>query len=154
LTITDLHHHPRFLPALVDAFFTEWPEWCQRAGRPVVERLFEPSNPLPAILVAFEGDTLLGTIALRSWFAEEPMEQTPWVRQLLVLPGHRGRGIDRALIAAVAARARSLGFERLHAATNRIERLLARRGWEVFDRVERDGEKFAWMRREISPSRR
>jgi N-acetylglutamate synthase-like GNAT family acetyltransferase len=76
------------------------------------------------------------------------------VRQLLVLPGHRGRGIDRALIAAVAARARSLGFERLHAATNRIERLLARRGWEVFDRVERDGEKFAWMRREISPSRR
>ena len=147
--IGDLADHPRYLPLLVDAFFAEWPEWCSRVGRPAVERIFVASHPLPAILVALDGDELLGTIALRPWFAEEPMGQTPWVRQLLVLPPHRGRGVDRALITAVTARAMALGFDRLHAATNRIERLLVRRGWEVFDRVERDGERFAWLRREI-----
>jgi GNAT superfamily N-acetyltransferase len=120
-------------------------------GRPAVERIFEAGRggALPAILVAAEGDVLFGTIALRPYFAESPIAQTPWVRQLLVLPPHRGRGIDRALIAAVVERARRLGFDHLYAATNRIERLLVRRGWEVFDRVEVDGEKFAWLKKEI-----
>lgn len=77
------------------------------------------------------------------------MPETPWVRQFLVLPPYRGRGNDRALIAAIAARARALGYERLHAATHSIERLLVYRGWEVFDRVEIDGEKFAWLRKDL-----
>ena len=148
--IADLRDHPRFTPALVDAFFAEWPEWCTRVGRAEVERIFEAGDPLPLILVAFDRELVLGTIALRPYFAQEPMDETPWVRQLLVLPAHRGRGVDRALIAAVTARAMALGFDHLHAATNRIEHLLVRRGWEVFDRVERDGEKFAWLRREIA----
>jgi N-acetylglutamate synthase-like GNAT family acetyltransferase len=148
--IADLRDHPRFLPRLVDAFFAEWPQWCTRVGRPVVERIFVAGDPLPVVLVAFDGETLLGTVALRPWFAEERMDETPWVRQLLVLPPFRGRGVDRALIAAITERARDLGFGHLYAATNRIERLLARRGWEVFERVERDGEKFAWMRRRIA----
>jgi GNAT superfamily N-acetyltransferase len=149
LIITDLQHHPQFLPQLVDAFFAEWPEWCHRVGRPAVEAIFGGGDPLPAILVAFEGEALLGTIALRPWFAEAPMDETPWVRQFLVLPPYRGRGIDRALIAAIAGRARRLGFGALYAATNRIERMLVHRGWEVFDRVEVDGEKFAWLRKRL-----
>ena len=149
LEVDDLSRHPRFTPRLVDAFFAEWPDWCNRVGRGAVERIFEGAAPLPVILVAFRGDALAGTIALRPWFAEAPMPRSPWVRQLLVLPPYRGRGVDRTLIAAITDRARSLGFAHLHAATNRIERLLARRGWEVFDRVEVDGEKFAWLRLSI-----
>ena len=148
--IADLRDHPRFLPQLVDAFFSEWPEWCERVGRPHVENRFAAADPMPAILVAFDGATLLGTIALRPYFAEEPMAETPWVRQLLVLPPHRGRGVDRELIAAVENRARSLGYRHVHAATNRIERLLVRRGWEVFDRVENEGERLAWLRKALA----
>jgi len=151
LVVDDLSSHPAFAPRLVDAFFAEWPEWCTRVGRGAVERIFVAGDPLPAILVALEGDTLLGTIALRPYFADDAMPETPWVRQLLVLPPHRGRGVDRALIAAIARRAHRLGFAHLHAATNRIERLLVRRGWEAFARVERDGEKFAWLRMPLSP---
>jgi GNAT superfamily N-acetyltransferase len=143
--IGDLSRHPHFTPQLVDAFFAEWPEWCTRVGRAAVERIFVAGDRLPAVLVAFDGGTLQGTIALRDYFAEEPMPHTPWVRQLLVLPAHRGRGVDRALMAAIEARGHELGFGALFAATNRIERLLVRRGWEVFDRVERDGERFAWL---------
>jgi GNAT superfamily N-acetyltransferase len=146
--ITDLSSRPHLLPRLADSFFAEWPEWCHRVGRAAVEDIFVAGEDgaLPLVLVALEGETYVGTIALRPYFADEPMPETPWVRQLLVLPAWRGRGVDRLLIEALARRARGLGYGRLYAATNRIERLLARRGWEVFARVERDGEKFAWMR--------
>ena len=148
--IADLRDHPRFLPQLVDAFFAEWPQWCARAGRADVASRFVAADPLPAILVAFEGDSLLGTVALRPYFAEEPMARTPWVRQLLVLPAHRGRGIDRELIGAVEGRARELGYRHVHAATHSIERLLVRRGWEVFDRVDNAGETLAWLRKALA----
>ena len=140
--VSDLSAHPQFVPALADAFFTEWPEWCARVGRPAVEAIFQcgAGGSLPVVLVAHEGDRLLGTIALRPYFAEEPMEETPWVRQLLVLPAHRGGGVYPALARAVEERARAMGFRNLHAATNRIEPLLLRRGWRLLRRVEHDGE--------------
>ena len=152
LAVHDLSDHPRFIPQLADAVFAEWPEWCARVGRPAVERIFASGagGSLPVILVAHEGDRLLGTVALRPWFAEEPMDETPWVRQLLVLPRYRGYGAYPALAAAIEARARELGFARLHAATNRIVPLLVRRGWAVFREVEVEGEKLAWLRKTLS----
>lgn len=151
MVVSDLSQHPRFVPALVDGFFAEWPDWCARVGRPVVESIFVSSGDggLPAILVAHEGLEPLGTVALRPYFAEEPMAQTPWVRQFFVFPRVRGRGVDRALAAAVERRARELGHARLYAATNRIERLLVRRGWEVFDTIEHEGRPMAWLRKVI-----
>jgi GNAT superfamily N-acetyltransferase len=151
LVVSDLSRHPGFVPALVDGFFAEWPDWCTRVGRPVVESIFAspPGGGLPAILVAHEGLEPLGTVALRPWFAEEPMAQTPWVRQFFVFPRLRGRGIDRALSAAVEQHARALGYERLYAATNRIERLLVRRGWKVFHVIEHEDGPMAWLEKVI-----
>ena len=152
MLIADLDSQPHFLPALVEAFEAEWPEWCKSVGRARLEAIFRngPRGELPLVLVAFEGTTLLGTIALRPWFAEERMAETPWVRQLLVLPDHRGRGVDRLLGAAVEERAAAMGFDHLYAATNRIEPLMARRGWEAFARIEHEGGPMAWLRKKIS----
>ena len=149
VTVSPLSLYPQLIAPLVDGFFREWPEWCTRVGRPVVEAIFEcgPDGAMPVVLVAHGGGEPLGTIALRPWFGDEPMAETPWVRQLFVFPPHRGRGIDRALIAAIERSARSLGFARLHAATNRIEPLLVRRGWEVFHRIDHEGRPMAWLRK-------
>ena len=151
MVVADLAQHPRFLPALVDGFFAEWPEWCSRVGRPVVESSFAagPAGSLPVILVAHDGGRPLGTVALRPWFAEEPMAQTPWVRQFFVFPRMRGRGVDRALSAAVEQRAREMGYKRLYAATNRIERLLVRRGWKAFHTIEHEDGPMAWLEKVI-----
>ena len=144
--------HPRFVPLLVDAFAREWPDWCARVGRPAVEAIFVPgaSGSLPVVLVAHAGGEPLGTIALRPWFGEEPMAETPWVRQLYVFPRHRGRSVDRLLGAAVEGRARELGHTWIYAATDRIERLLERRGWRVYRRVSHDGEPMAWLRKRLT----
>jgi GNAT superfamily N-acetyltransferase len=102
---------------------------------------------MPVVLVAHERDGPVGTIALRAWFADEPMPETPWVRQLYVFPRHRGRGVGSALIHAIEQRAAALGFARLYVATTRIEPFLTSRGWEVFRRIEHAGEPMAWLRK-------
>jgi GNAT superfamily N-acetyltransferase len=151
LVVSDLALHPRFIPQLTDGFFAEWPEWCARVGRPAVEAIFESGagGALPVILVAHDETRAAGTVALRPSFAEEAMPETPWVRQFFVFPGHRGRGLDRLLGAAIERRARDLGFEHLYAATNRIEPLLRRRGWETFRTLEHEGQPMVWMRKII-----
>ena len=139
---------------LADAFAREWPAWSRTVSRAELEAIFHaaPGEALPIVLVALEDDRVVGTVALRPWFAEEPMRETPWVRQLYVFPERRGRGVDRALMAAIEERARRLGYRELHAATNRIEPLLLRRGWQVFHRVAPPGEPMAWLRKSIKGS--
>jgi GNAT superfamily N-acetyltransferase len=156
IRVDPIDRHPEYVTILADAFAAEWPEWASTVSRDEMVAGFAPGLPqgLPAVLVAHDGGRPLGTIALRPWFAEEPMEHSPWVRGLLVLPGHRGGAVFPALEAAVEDEARLRGFEYLHAATNRIERLLARRGWETFERIEHQGEPMAWMRKRLRTNRR
>jgi len=136
---------------LADAFEREWPGWARTISRSELEAIFVsgPLGALPVVPAAVDGDRLLGTVALRPWFAEEPMRETPWVRQLYVFPEHRGRGVDRALVSAIEGCALSLGYRELYAATHRIEPLLRRRGWDVFRRIEPPGEPMAWLRKVI-----
>jgi len=143
---------PQFTPLLVDAFIREWPDWARSSSRTEIEKCFEcrSDSELPLVLVAHDEDRLLGTVALRPWFADEHIEQTPWVRGLLVLPEFRGRGIDRVLYAAVEELARSRGDRWMHAATTNLERLLVRRGWEVFHRFVHGGRPMAWLRKSCS----
>lgn len=150
IALADLAGHPRFIAPLADAFAREWPQWAATLTRAQLEAIFAPDPTLLAVLVAFAGEEPAGTIALRRWFADEPMDETPWVRQLYVFPRWRGRGVDRLLGAGLEERARALGFPRLYAATDRIEPLLARRGWETFRRVEHDAQPMAWMQKLVS----
>ena len=154
IAVDRLDRHPRFLPRLCAEFAREWPDWCATVSRAELESGFAsaPDGRLPVVLVAHRDGEPLGTIALRPWFAERPMPETPWVRGLLVFPGHRGGAVFRALESAVERCARELGFPCLHAGTTSIERLLARRGWQVFRRITHEGEPMAWLRKAISGS--
>lgn len=149
IAVGRLDRYPRFIPVLADAFAAEWPQWARTVSRADLEAIFRNGAPgaLPVVLAAFDGGQVLGTIALRRWFADEEMPETPWVRQLYVMPRFRGRGLDRLLGCAIEKEARDLGFPTLYAATNRIERLLTRRGWELYRRVEHDGQPMAWFQR-------
>jgi hypothetical protein len=80
------------------------------------------------------------------------MPETPWVRGLLVFPEHRGGAVFPALERAVMLHARDRGYACLHAGTTSIERLLARRGWHVFRRIDHEGTPMAWLRKPISGS--
>ncbi len=152
ITVGRLDRHPRFVAELADGFEREWPEWTRTVTRAELEAIFASAaeGELPIVLAASEEGRVLGTIALGPWFGDDAMPETPWVRQFFVLPPYRGRGVDRVLAAAITERARALGYPCLYAATNRIERFLTRRGWELFRRIEHDGAPMAWMRKVVS----
>lgn len=71
---------------------------------------------------------------------------SPWLASLFVLPQHRGRGIARALIAAIEYHARSFGVMRLHLYTGEAEGLYAKCGWRV---AERMSSGFVLMMRDL-----
>ncbi len=151
LTVGPLDSHPQFVPRLREEFTREWPAWCASVSRARLEACFAsaPDGGLPVVFVAHHGGVPMGTISLRPWIAEEPMEPSPWVRGLLVFAQFRGGRVLRALESAVESYAREAGFTHLHAGTTSIERALARRGWEVFRRVPHEGTEMAWMRFQV-----
>jgi GNAT superfamily N-acetyltransferase len=152
IAVDALHRHPHLVPRLCEEFLREWPAWCGSVSRARLEACFAsaPDGGLPIVFVALDGGVPLGTVSLRPWFAEEPMSESPWVRGLLVFPGHRGGAVFRALEAALEAYVRDSGFTRLYAGVTSMERMLSRRGWEVFRRVSHEGEDMAWVRKLVS----
>lgn len=151
IAVDPLDHHPHLVARLCAEFSRQWPEWCASVSRARLEACFAsgPGGELPLVFIAHHRGDPLGTIALRPWFAEEAMPETPWVRGLLVFPEFRGGAVFPALEAAVERRARELGLRSLHAGTTSIERLLTRRGWQVFHRLRHEGERMAWMKKDL-----
>jgi GNAT superfamily N-acetyltransferase len=151
VVVDPLDRHPHLVARLCQEFAREWPAWCASVSQARLEACFAsaPDGGLPIVFVAHDRGQPLGTIALRPWFAEEPMPETPWVRGLLVFPEFRGGAVFGALESAVERHARTHGFPCLHAGTTSIERLLSHRGWRVFHRIRHQGQPMAWMRKPI-----
>lgn len=66
-------------------------------------------HPTTLVLLAYDGDTPVGVAVCFvgfSTFAARPLVN---LHDVAVLPSHRGRGVGRALLAAVEAQARELG---------------------------------------------
>lgn len=151
MLVEPLELHPRFLSRLADGFAREWPSWAAMLSRAQLEEgLHSASAPaLPRVLVAFRDDEPLGTVALKRWFGEEPMAETPWVRGLFVFPPARGHGVGRALLGAVQREARELDYEWLHAATTTAEGLFMHLGWQLFAHREHEGQTMGWFRQSL-----
>lgn len=67
------------------------------------------AHPTTLVFLAFEGETAVGVAVCFlgfSTFAAKPLVN---LHDVSIVPTHRGRGIGRALLAAVEARARELG---------------------------------------------
>ncbi len=61
---------------------------------------------------------------------------SPWLASLYVAPEQRGRGIARALIAAIENHASSCGVMQLYLYTGEAEELYLKCGWQVAERME------------------
>jgi GNAT superfamily N-acetyltransferase len=68
---------------------------------------------LPTALVAFQGDSVLGTAALKPQDLDIRPHLTPWLGGLFVLPEHRGHGVASSLVSRLVTEAQDLGLTEL-----------------------------------------
>ncbi len=77
------------------------------------QRFFDPNEPMFA-LVAVGGGSLLGLAHYLFHRSTSRLAPTCYLQDLFTLPAARGKGVGRALIAAVYARAREQGLQRVY----------------------------------------
>jgi GNAT superfamily N-acetyltransferase len=70
-------------------------------------------RPAAEALIAEQGLQVCGYALFFSTFSSFLAKRGVWLEDLFVRPAHRGAGVGRALLAAVAARTRERGGERL-----------------------------------------
>ncbi len=70
-------------------------------------------RPAAEALIAEQGSQVLGYALFFPTFSSFLAKRGVWLEDLFVRPPHRGAGVGRALLAAVAARTREGGGERL-----------------------------------------
>jgi GNAT superfamily N-acetyltransferase len=76
------------------------------------DALFGP-GPAAEALIAERGDEVAGYALFYPTFSSFLAIQGVWLEDLFVRPAHRGAGVGRELLAAVAARVRERGGQRL-----------------------------------------
>ena len=112
-------------------------------------RLLLAGDGFETALVARVDDVSVGTCLLVRHELEPAHNLTPWLAGLVVDDAHRGRGIGRALVAAIEAHAASIGVERLYLYTWEARDFYAGLGWVVGERLKQDGHPMLLMAREL-----
>lgn len=105
------------VPLLLELFWelAEY-EHLEHAVRATDARLREAlfgERPVAAALIAERGSQVAGYALFFPTFSSFLTAPGVWLEDLFVRPAHRGAGVGRALLAAVAARTRADGGERL-----------------------------------------
>jgi len=90
-------------------------------------------DKLPIAWVAHDGDTALGTAALRKFDLEGREDLSPWLGGVFVLPSQRRRGVASALCRVVEGKAYDQGLSRLFLFTHGQEALYERLGWSTLE---------------------
>ena len=121
---------------LVEAFARLIPQLSERAAPPGPEQLAQIlESPATTILVARDGDAIIGTLTLALF--EIPTGMRAWIEDVVVDAGSRGRGAGEAL-ARKAIRIASEAGARTVDLTSRPDRAAANRLYERIGFRQRD----------------
>lgn len=97
------------------------------------------------MLIALEGERVLGCAGLARDDLPLRPELGPWLACVYVLPGARGCGLAERMIARICDEARSLGHPRMYLHTQDRADYYARRGWTMQERFRAWGAEHSLM---------
>jgi GNAT superfamily N-acetyltransferase len=108
---------PRDVPRLIELFgelaaYEQLSDMLQASEQRLHEALFGP-HPAAEALIAECGSQAVGYALFFPTFSSFLTNRGVWLEDLFVLPSHRGAGIGRALLSAVAVRVHDSGGGRL-----------------------------------------
>ena len=133
MTISVTSDRARMDLVVIHAFLSQESYWAKNISREIVERAVEHS----LCFGAFDGDDQVGfarVITDHATFA--------YLADVFVLPSHRGRGIGKQIMEAIAQHPELHGLRRWHLVTRDAHALYAQFGFEPIDAPERHMMKF------------
>lgn len=149
-----LADHPDFIPTLAHWHYREWA--YLRPDESLESRTTRLRNScghraIPTVIIAFTGETLLGSAALIAHDMETRMNLSPWLAGVFVSPEQRRRGIGSALVQRVIEEATGLGVQRLYLYSPSAQKFYARLGWLLVERTSYRGVDVAVMSLDVRP---
>ncbi len=110
------------------------------------------AGSLPLTLIAVNRDRLLGSVNLVDCDMDIRPGLKPWLAQLYVDPGERGRGVGASLVHAAVERSRKLGFTRLYLYTSgTLPSFYERAGWRKREAVHYKSKDRTVMEKIVEP---
>lgn len=149
-TIQPLPQAAHLGPIVSHWLLSEWPDWYGKGGpghlSADVTAFAASELVLPIGFVAFDDEIPVGFGALKAESIPSHRHLTPWAAAGFVLPERRGQGIGALLLQAMAAHAKTLGYEHVYCGTSTSINLLHRAGWHVVDKIVHAGEPMVIFR--------
>ena len=157
VNIEYLADHPDSIAILAGWLFEEWGHRSPDGNaHGMLDTLKERLNrdKLPLALVALRDNEPLGTVSLKLKEVEIRPQYEHWLGTLFVQGSHRGKGIGSWLIEAATKEANRLGIGELYLYTRNQEneRLYAKLGWTVVERVVYQDRPAVIMKRILAES--
>ena len=128
MTISVTYDRARMDVAMIYAFLSQDSYWAKNIPRETVERAMDHS----LCFGAFDGEAQVGfarVITDHATFA--------YLADVFVVPSHRGRGIGKQIMEAIAGHPALQGLRRWHLVTRDAHALYAQFGFEPIDAPER-----------------
>jgi GNAT superfamily N-acetyltransferase len=153
MQIAYLIEHIDYLPELARLHFEEWS--YLRPDETLAERTARlrarcGRRAIPSVVIALEGEELLGSAMLVASDMQTRPELTPWLAGVFVRPGHRGKGIGTRLVERIEEEARALNTAILYLYTESAESLYERLGWRLMERCTYQGVQVVVMSKQLS----
>ncbi|MFO1388524.1 GNAT family N-acetyltransferase [Cellvibrio sp.] len=134
MDIINLREAPQHIPVIARWHFDEW--GYLNPGKTLeyrIERMqrYLSDTPIPSMLIAVEGDEVLGTAALVESDMDSHPELTPWLASVYIREDQRGRGLGKKLVKALMDFAGQQHLPRLYLFTPDQAPFYAKLGWQT-----------------------
>jgi|SRR5690606_39575983 N-acetylglutamate synthase-like GNAT family acetyltransferase len=134
MKIIDLREAPQHIPTIAQWHFNEWGYLNPRKTLEYrIERMqrYLADNPIPSMLIAVDGDAVLGTAALVEADMDSHPELTPWLASVYIREDQRGRGLGKNLVQALMDFAGRQQLTHLYLFTPDQAGFYAKLGWKT-----------------------
>lgn len=134
MEIIDLRSAPQHISTIARWHLDEW--GYLNPGKTLeyrIERMqrYLADNPIPSMLIAVEGEAILGTAALVEADMDSHPELTPWLASVYIREDQRGCGLGKKLVQALMDFAGQQQLEQLYLFTPDQASFYAKLGWKI-----------------------
>lgn len=134
MEIIDLRNAPQHISTIARWHLDEW--GYLNPGKTLeyrIERMqrYLADNPIPSMLIAVEGEAILGTAALVEADMDSHPELTPWLASVYIREDQRGCGLGKKLVQALMDFAGQQQLEQLYLFTPDQASFYAKLGWKI-----------------------